>query len=63
MSKSFHSQLRDALDAAHLGNGQLATAEHYALKRAMREAQMSGRTFESAEDLALYLSKGRRFQR
>lgn len=62
MSKSFHSRLRDALDDAHMQNGRLATREHYALKRAMREANMSGRQFADAEELALYLAKGRRFQ-
>lgn len=62
MGKSFHSTLRDALDDAHMNNGKLATAEHYRLKAAMRQANMSGRVFESAEDLALYLAKGRRFQ-
>lgn len=62
MSKSFHSRLRDALDEAHMQNGKLATREHYALKKAMREANMSGRQFADAEDLALYMAKGRRFQ-
>lgn len=62
MGKSFHSQLRDALDDAHMNNGRIATPDHYKLKRAMREANMSGRVFESAESLALYLAKGRRWQ-
>lgn len=62
MSKSFHSQLRDALDEAHMDGGRLATPDHYRLKKAMRDANMSGRVFESAEDLALYLSTGRRYQ-
>lgn len=63
MSRSFHSRLRDALDAKHMGEGQLSTAAHYAIKKAMREANMSGRQFESAEDLAAYMAKGRRFAR
>lgn len=63
MAKSFHSRLRDALDASHMGEGKLSTAEHYALKRAMREANMSGRVFESPEDLAAYMAQGRRFAR
>lgn len=62
MGKSFHSKLRDALDEAHQHQGRLATGDHYKLKRAMREANMSGRVFENAEDLALYLAKGRRWQ-
>lgn len=61
MAKSFHSQLRDALDDAHMNGGRLATRDHYAIKRAMREAQMSGRVFEDAESLALYIAKGRRY--
>lgn len=61
MGKSFHSRLRDALDTSHTGEGRLATREHYALKRAMREANMNGRQFESAEELAVYLAKGRRY--
>lgn len=63
MSKSFHSRLRDALDETHCGEGRLSAPEHYALKRAMREANMSGRQFADAEELAQYMAKGRRFQR
>lgn len=63
MSKSFHSTLRDRLDASHLGDGKLSAPEHYALKRAMREANMSGRQFQTAEELAEFIAHGRRFQR
>lgn len=63
MSKSFHSKLRDSLDASHLGDGRLKASEHYALKRAMRDATMKGREFQTAEELAEYLTNGRRFQR
>lgn len=62
MGKTFHDKMRDALDDAHMNNGRLATADHYRIKRALRDAQMSGRVFEDAESLALYLAKGRRFQ-
>ena len=62
MAKSFHSTLRDALDEAHCGEGRLSTAEHYRLKRAMREANMRGRQFNDAEELAAFIANGRRFQ-
>jgi hypothetical protein len=62
MSKSFHSKLRDALDASHLGDGRLSAPEHYALKRAMREANMSGRQYQDADELAQAMT-GWRFQR
>ena len=64
MSKSFHSRMIAALDETHTGpEGRLSTAQHYALKKAMREANMSGRQFADPEDLAQYMAKGRRFQR
>lgn len=63
MGKSFNQQLRDALDASHLGEGRLSTADHYRFKSALRSANMSGRQFESADDFARYLMKPRRFQR
>lgn len=62
MSKSFHSRLRDALDETHCGEGRLSTSEHYRLKKAMREANMRGRTFNTAEELAEFIANGRRFQ-
>ncbi len=62
MSKSFHSTLREALDHTHQGEGRLSSAEHYTLKRAMREANMKGRQFQSAEELASFVSHGMRFQ-
>lgn len=62
MGKSFNEKMRAALDDAHMNDGRLATADHYKIKQAMRAAQMSGRTFESPEALALYMAKGRRFQ-
>lgn len=64
MGKSFNQVMRDALDETHTGpEGRLSTAQHYALKKALREANMSGRQFTGPEDLALYMAKGRRFQR
>lgn len=62
MSKSFHSRLREALDDAHCGEGRLSAPEHYRLKRAMREANMRGKQFQTAEELAEFISGGRRFQ-
>lgn len=62
MAKSFHSKLRDALDDAHCGEGRLSTAEHYRIKRALREATMKGRQFQTAEELAEFIATGRRFQ-
>lgn len=62
MAKSFHSRLREALDETHCGEGRLSTQEHYRLKRAMREANMRGRQFNDAEELAAFIAGGRRFQ-
>lgn len=62
MSKSFNSRLRDALDDTHCGEGRLRTADHYRLKRAMRQANMEGRQFDSAESFALYVASGRGFR-
>ena len=62
MSKSFHSKLRDALDETHCGGGRLSTAEHYRLKRAMRESTMRGREFQDADELAAFIANGMRFQ-
>lgn len=62
MSKSFHSKLREALDDTHCGEGRLSTAEHYRLKRAMREANMRGRQFQDADELAQFVANGMRFQ-
>lgn len=62
MSKSFHSKLRDALDETHCGEGRLSTAEHYRLKRAMRESTMRGREFQDADELAQFVANGMRFQ-
>lgn len=62
MSKSFHSRLRDALDETHCGEGRLSTAEHYRLKRAMRESTMRGREFQDADELAQFVANGMRFQ-
>jgi len=62
MAKSFHSKLRDALDHDHLSEGRLSTADHYKLKRALREATMRGREFTTAEELAQFIATGRRFQ-
>lgn len=61
MGKSFHSQLREALDKPHTGEGRLSTREHYALKRAMREANMRGHQFQDAEELARWMTGGRRY--
>lgn len=62
MAKSFHSKLRDALDETHCGEGRLSSAEHYRLKRAMREANMRGRQFQDADELAQFVANGMRFQ-
>lgn len=62
MAKSFHSLLREALDDVHMHEGRLSTVEHYRLKRAMREANMRGRQFQTAEELDEYMMTGRRFQ-
>lgn len=62
MSKSFHSRLREALDDTHCGEGRLSTAEHYRLKRAMREANFKGRQFQDADELARFVANGMRFQ-
>ena len=62
MSKSFHSRLREALDETHCGEGRLSTAEHYRLKKAMRESTMRGREFQDADELAQFVANGMRFQ-
>lgn len=62
MAKSFHSRLRDALDETHCGEGRLSSAEHYRLKRAMRESTMRGREFQNADELAAFVANGMRFQ-
>ena len=62
MAKSFHSRLRDALDETHCGEGRLSSAEHYRLKRAMRESTMRGREFQNADELAQFVANGMRFQ-
>lgn len=62
MSKSFHSRLREALDDTHCGEGRLSTAEHYRLKKAMRESTMRGREFQDADELAQFVANGMRFQ-
>lgn len=62
MSKSFHSALREALDDTHQNEGRLSAKEHYTLKRAMRDANMKGRQFQSADELAAYVVNGMRFQ-
>lgn len=62
MAKSFHSKLRDALDETHCGEGRLSSAEHYRLKKAMREANMRGRQFQDADELAQFVANGMRFQ-
>lgn len=62
MSKSFHSQLRDSLDEAHMNNGHIASAEHYRLKKALRTATMKGRQFQDENELAEFIANGMRFQ-
>lgn len=61
MARSFHSKLREALDAEHLDAGRLATRTHYELKKAMREANMRGRQFQTPEELAEFITEGRRY--
>jgi hypothetical protein len=49
---TFHLRVMSALDTAQMSGAHLLPI-HGALRRAMRQANMSGRAFASAEDLAL----------
>lgn len=65
MGKSFHSVMRDSLDAPLQRGERIDAKLHYAAKRAMREANMRGKQFQSEEELAqeIYtLTRAKRFQ-
>lgn len=62
MGKSFHSELRERLDKPHMSEGRLSAREHYALKKAMRDANMKGVQFQDADEMARWMvSGGRRY--
>jgi hypothetical protein len=52
----FHSRLMGALDAAQYAGGTLSPA-HAAIRRAIREANMAGRQFQSPAELVAAVGK------
>jgi len=54
--QTFHHKLMTALDAATY-NGANLTPAHAAIRRALREANMKGQVFTTAEQLAQAVAK------
>lgn len=52
----FHQRMMGALDAAQYAGGTLTPA-HAAIRRAIREANMHGRQFQSPEELAAAVAR------
>lgn len=53
----FHYNLNQVLEAAQAA-GHTKTVDHYAIKAALRRAQMAGRTVQNVAELVAEIKKG-----